>query len=444
MEKVQQELASLAQHMIERAGQEKAEAKVATSASVERRLVIENGEFTLANTLESQSIGCVVHKDQKKGSASTNITSPAEVDRALSHALSLASFSVEDAALNFVPGEDAPTSKALPFMVDPKLAAMNLTGIKDLMSQFLAALTRDPRICLDRFEMSVGVSHHRLMNSLGVNQAEDQTMLSWSYLGMARDGEEVSGMDYSGGFSFSASGFMERALSDIDAFVTKLVGQLHPQRSPTYTGPVILSPRAVEEILISNLLYHAMGRSVMDKKSRWDKSIGSRVVSEKFTLSDNPHDHNLQGATAFDGDGIPTRRIALIENGVLKTHLHDCYSARHCGVKPTATSGAPFALHIAPGQQRLSDMVRARKEILFVDRFSGNADPLTGNFSGVAKGSRLIVDGEDRGGVTETMIAGNVFTLANEILAIQDSVENLAGHILAPSILVDGVSVSGA
>lgn len=40
--------------------------KVSASCRVEKRLVVENKQFTLANTLETQKVGILVHKDQKK------------------------------------------------------------------------------------------------------------------------------------------------------------------------------------------------------------------------------------------------------------------------------------------------------------------------------------------------------------------------------------------
>jgi predicted Zn-dependent protease len=78
-----------------------------------------------------------------------------------------------------------------------------------------------------------------------------------------------------------------------------------------------------------------------------------------------------------------------------------------------------------------------------VDRFSGNSDPIKGDFSGVAKSSRLFQRGEDRGSVTETMIAGNFFAIADAVLAVSKEVEIVSGGFASPYVLVDGVSVTG-
>lgn len=419
-------------------------AKVATSASIERRLVIENKEFTLANTLETQKVGILVHKDQKKGSASLNNANPDSLKQSVNDALTLAKFSVADEYLTMPSGSDAPKASQLSFMFNDELAETTLNSLQEFAQTVLNRLIKDKRVALDKCDFSIGASWHGLYNSLGVAQSEFQTALGWSYFGMAVDGEEVSGCDYDGRHAYAWQGGLDLALEDADKFCEKVISNLRPRNSPSYNGQVLLSPRAVEEILLGTILYHASGSSVMDGKSKWNQEIGKKVVSSLLTITDHPHDKRFTGATAFDGDGLPTRDHTLIQDGVLMMHLHDCYSAKRTKTKSTATSGGPFAMVLKGGQGDLHQMKRARNEILVVDRFSGNIDPVKGDFSGVAKSSRLLVKGEDAGAVTETMIAGNIFELMNEIVTVSHAQELVSGAMLLPWILVDRVSVTGA
>ena len=48
------------------------------------------------------------------------------------------------------------------------------------------------------------------------------------------------------------------------------------------------------------------------------------------------------------------------------------------------------------------------------------------------------------GSVTATMIAGNFFTIAEEILGVSRATEMVSGSFLSPYILIGGVSVTGA
>ena len=104
----------------------------------------------------------------------------------------------------------------------------------------------------------------------------------------------------------------------------------------------------------------------------------------------------------------------------------------------------PFACRVGAGATPLPDLLAARDQLLMVDRFSGNSDPVKGDFSGVAKSSRLFGKGQHQGGVTETMIAGNFFDLARKVLAVSDTVELVSGGFESPYILVDDVSVTGS
>ena len=419
-------------------------AKIAANCSIERRLVIENKEFTLANTLETQKFGILVHKDQKKGSASLNNTNPTSLEASVDDALTLAKFGVADEFLTMPDNKEAPPAAKLNFMFDDKLAETGLGELQEFAQSVLTRLTRDKRVSLDKVEFGISTSWHGLYNSLGVAQSESQTAVSWSFFGMAVDGEEVSGFDYDGRASYTWNGALDLALKDADRFAEKIVSNLRPQKAASYKGPVLLSPRAVEEVLLGTLFYHAAGSSVMDNKSRWAKDIGNQVISKMFTMTDNPHDRQFTGATSFDGDGLPTRPHTLFSDGRLMMHLHDCYSAKRTGAKSTATSGGPFALTIASGTGDLSAMRNIRSELLVVDRFSGNIDPVKGDFSGVAKSSRMLKGGQDAGAVTETMIAGNLFEVLNNILNVSRDQELISGAMMVPWILVDGVSVSGS
>lgn len=417
--------------------------KIVASASYSQRLVVESKDFSLANSLETQKFAVLVHKDQKKGSASTNSRNASALGQIVKDALALAAFSVPDLDLVMPTKDMAPRAKPLPFLFDPCLSALELGAMQEAMQSVLARLLRDPRLALDKFDMATSVSWQLLLNSHGVEQSETQTTLQWDFFGMGRDGEEVGGFDFDTGFSYKQDGFIPKALAEADIFVERVLRNLHPKQCPSYKGPVLLTPRGVQEILLGMMVYHAQGTQVMDGKSRWANSVGQRVVSPQLTLRDLPHDERLSGATSYDADGLPTAPLTLIKEGVLQTHLHDCYTAKRMGAKSTATAGGLFGVCVDPGSAALHDLLRARKTMLMVDRFSGNIDPVKGDFSGVAKNSRLIIDGKDAGAVGETMIAGNVFEVLQGALQVSAEQELVSGHFLSPYILADQFSISG-
>lgn len=417
--------------------------KVSASCRVEKRLVVENKQFTLANTLETQKVGILVHKDQKKGSASLNNYDQKGLRQSVDDALALAKFSVPDEFLTMPDRQLAPAAKALPFMWNDRTSEIGLGELQEFAQAMLSRLTKDKRVALDRLEVSTSSMWHGLYNSLGISQSETQTSVSWSFMGMAVEGDDVSGFDYDGRSVYDWNGALDIALIQCEEFSEKIVKNLRPVKIPSYKGPVLLTPRAVEEILLGTILYHMSGASVMDGKSQWSDKIKAEVISKLISLKDEPHDQRFSGATSFDGDGLPTAARSLIHQGVLMTHLHDCYSAKRCKTNSTASSGGPFALVMAAGQDDLKTMMNARSDLLVVDRFSGNIDPIKGDFSGVAKSSRYFKNGTDHGAVSETMIAGNLFESLKHILALSTTRDEVSGSMLMPWALVDQISVTG-
>ncbi|MEZ4741726.1 MAG: TldD/PmbA family protein [Bdellovibrionota bacterium] len=420
------------------------EAKVATTLSLQKKLVVENKKLSSANSVESQNIKITVHKDQKKGSSSLNSLNHKALNSTVKAANDLASFSVADEFLCMAGEDIAPKAKTLDFIYDQEAADIDLDELSENINDALAVLTKNPKVAIDYFELSQEISYHGIANSHDIQQSEIQTMISWNFMGMAVDGSDVSSLDYDYNFAFEKYGYLNKLKEQANAFSDKLAGLLNPIKCPSYNGPILLTPRAVYSILIETILYHASGRSVMDGKSKWQNEIDNEVVSKKLNLTDNPHNIDLSGATSFDADGIPTYQQTILKNGILKTHLHSCYSAKKTGKKSTAQAGGPFGLVLDPGLDSLKSMIDTGSNLLVVDRFSGNNDPVSGDFSGVAKSSRLFKNGDDCGAVSETMIAGNFFEITKHVLAVSQEAELVHGNFASPWVLIDGVSVTGA
>ncbi len=90
------------------------------------------------------------------------------------------------------------------------------------------------------------------------------------------------------------------------------------------------------------------------------------------------------------------------------------------------------------------ELFKALNSGLVIKRFSGNSDMTSGHFSGVAKNSWWVENGNRSHPVTEVMIAGNLFDVVKKIIAVGAIPHKLIGGGMAPYILVDDLSVTSA
>ena len=418
-------------------------ARVTAGCTGEHRLVVTNNALSLAASTQERHVHILVHRQQKEGAASTNALSRTALCQSVDDALALARFAPADDCLVMPDAGQAPPAMPLPFLWDDAVGGLSLDCLREFIQAMQARLARDKRISIDRLEVSATRHWRGVFNTLGVEQGEFSSTIGWSVMGMAREGGVVGGFDYERRAVFRLDGALEEALRRCDAFCDRVVGNLRQARTPDYVGPVLLSPRAVQRLLMETVLYHCAGSSVANGTSRWAGKLGAAVVSPLLSVSDQPHDGVLAGARSFDRDGVPTRSRTLLASGILQSHLLDCQSARRIGARSTASAGGPFGLVCDPGKAGLADMQDARPELLMVDRFSGNLDPLTGDFSGVAKSSRLYRNGIDQGGVNGALISGNAFALLERVIAVSSAVDDVSGAMRLPWMLVDAVHVSG-
>ncbi|MEM3877602.1 MAG: metallopeptidase TldD-related protein, partial [Candidatus Woesearchaeota archaeon] len=101
-----------------------------------------------------------------------------------------------------------------------------------------------------------------------------------------------------------------------------------------------------------------------------ENKLEKQVSSRDFTLMDDPTQEGGIGSVLFDDEGVPAKRKALIENGVLKTYLHNTSTARRYGIESTGNAGliipTPFNIVLKPGKSEIDNMISSIKKGLIV------------------------------------------------------------------------------
>ncbi|MFQ5352121.1 MAG: metallopeptidase TldD-related protein, partial [Candidatus Binatia bacterium] len=215
---------------------------------------------------------------------------------------------------------------------------------------------------------------------------------------------------------------------------------------------VLLSPDAVAEFLLPSLTTALCADAVRKGQSPLAGKVGEAIAAPQFTLVDDATLPGQVASSAFDREGVPTRRFVLVKDGILQGYLYNHYEARAAGggVQSTghASGGAgsppgigPTFLDLAAGEQANEDLVCAGERAVVVNRFSGSTNPVNGDFSGVVKNGFLLSGGERRA-IKEVLIAGNLFDALRGVSAGSRERRLIGGTRLVPTLRIEGVSVT--
>lgn len=133
----------------------------------------------------------------------------------------------------------------------------------------------------------------------------------------------------------------------IKQVVDRALFQLRATQPPAGEFPVVLAagPSAI-------LLHEAIGHGMEADFNRKDISIFSslmnqKIANEHITIIDDGTIEGARGAINVDDEGNSSKRSVLVENGILRSYIHDEISARHYGVTPTG-SGRRQSFRHAP------------------------------------------------------------------------------------------------
>jgi PmbA protein len=309
-----------------------------------------------------------------------------------------------------------------------------------------SAKSYDVRVSVDSGSFNAAVATQSLVNSHGIELSEKASVFSWSIMGMAIDGSDVSSFDFQLGGSHSVKGIDVRTAAT--EFAETVVSSLGPRRIESFKGEMLLTPAAANE-MVQEVIAHSINSDAVQKKSsHFAGKMGRRVASDLLTVEDDATNTEGLGASSFDREGVPHRRNVVIEKGVLKKFLYNTYTARKDGVRSTgnasgSTSSPPSVsttnFVMRPGRSSLDTLVSEMKNGIIISRFSGNINPVNGDFSGVVKGGRLVKDGAVQHAVKEVMVAGNVFEALRRLDGVSKERKVIYDSIL-PYMRFDGIS----
>ena len=243
-----------------------------------------------------------------------------------------------------------------------------------------------------------------------------------------------------------------KAASEAAERATRLLGARKPA-SQVLT--VVLEPKVTASFIgiLSGLL---SGMSVLKGRSFLAGKLGEEIAVGGLTVVDDPTNPDSYGASRYDGEGLASRRNVLVEGGVLRSYLHNSYTARRSGIASTANAvrggyrstpgvGAR-ALSVAPGALGVEELLAKVGDGLIVQSVTGlhsGVNPTSGDFSVGIQGL-MVRGGAVAEPVREATIASTLPKMLLDVVAIGSDLEFLPGGAAGLTLAIGGVTLSGS
>ena len=220
----------------------------------------------------------------------------------------------------------------------------------------------------------------------------------------------------------------------------RAVSRLNPKKVKSNSVPIIFDPR-VSGSLLSLFTGGISGQAVARGTSFLKDKMEKNIFKKDIQIIDDPHVLRGPGSRTFDGEGVESKKIKLVENGVLKSWLLSSQSARQLNLKTTGHSSGVSNLYMEPGDKTNTELLSSIKEGFYVTEMMGMSfNQVTGDYSRGATGF-WIEKGQKTYPVSEVTIAGNIIDMYSMLTPASDL--KLITGIDAPTILIEKMMVAG-
>jgi predicted Zn-dependent protease len=261
--------------------------------------------------------------------------------------------------------------------------------------RILASARLDGAGSYETGEHVVGVA-----NSRGLRALHRQTTAVMSVTARTSDG----------GAGWAETVAHDAAAVDPEGLARRAAERAVRSRKPRAVRPgpmdVILEPSAVAELLsfLGYLGFGALG--YLEGRGPLAGKLGAAIADERITIDDDAY-HPVFPGVPFDFEGIPRKRVRLVDRGVFSGVVHDRATARRMGTastghslpRPNTEGPVPMNLVVRPGDASVEEMVASTRRGILVTQlhYTNLLDPGRGMITGMTRNGTFLLE---RGRVT--------------------------------------------
>jgi PmbA protein len=346
--------------------------------------------------------------------------------------------------------------EALPGLSDPSVGEWEAARVAELaIAVERTALESDPRLVAVEYAVYADADEQiAIASSTGV-AGEFETSSCYGYLQALAEGDGARETGLGFGLARGPRGLDPEEIGREGARrALEMIGAGKPQ---SRSCPVVLD-ETVAASFVGLIGGGLSARAVQRGRSPLAGRLDEEVASGAFALHDDGRAPQGTASAPFDGEGVPHRRTALIEDGRLLSYLYDTYAANREGGASTGSAARsgyrslPAAsasnLIVAPGSHSLEQLLSEAGDGVYVNDVAGlhsGVNPVTGFFSVGASG-RMIRGGALAEPVREFTIAGELVAMLRAVSAAgaQPRWVPFGGSVSTPPLLIGEMAISGS
>jgi PmbA protein len=425
------ELAIEILHKLKREGFDQSEVRFSEDLLTE--IQIDADQISLMRSTENVNLNLKGLRSQKYASLDVNQIDPQSIEEAIGKLKNLCEAAIPDEARQFAPAQGPLSFKRGDF--EPNLLQMH-SRIQEFVEGVKAS---QPETVIEQSSIVHKVKKVVGLNSRDLFFEDHQAGYHFGAMFSSKRGNKVSSFNYSMADKKDLKDPL-RSWGDMDENLKSSLQEIdHQPVKGQFEGELILPPGVFAEFL-SYWSTHLGDLHLIAGTSRLKDKMNQLCASPLLTFKMNPHGENCAFHDNVTPDSYKSSASTVIEKGVLKTFLLSDYGARKTQLPRHGNSSSHW--DVVAGSASKKELLQGIKRGIWVGRFSGGMPAANGDFSGVAKNSYLIENGEKTHAVSEVMISGNVFDLIKSISAVsQDRTHD--GRSALPWVRVSKIKIVG-
>lgn len=393
------------------------------------------------------SVRSIVGKKQAR--FETNSFSADALNTAIKNATELARIMPEDKDLVNLPSN---FSYQQVNSFDKELAAIEPDQCVNMVKNVIELAKKNGVQAAGTLEVSVGPNANwgfyppsAICNSQGLFAYHINTDINFSVTCKKENGS---------GYASKGSHFLKDI--NVEEITKKSIDKGISSQNPKPLGPgrykCLLEPLATSELVMwIASAFNAL--RYMEERTFLTGKLGKKIGGDNITLLDDPYNSNQLG-TPFDMEGVPKKKLTLIDKGQVKELLHDSYTAKKMNTEsngrsyemPNIWGPIPSNVVMEGGTLEPNDLLSKLDKGVLITRFwySNYVDPRQGILTGMTRdGVFWVEDGKIKHPVTNFRFNCNLEEFLNNVAILSKPVL-IDTNTFVPAVIVNNFNLESS